>query len=247
VSFLTGTLLAWLGHATFVITTVAGVNLLIDPMSPMVGYPLKDHSVRADVIFVSHNHPDHNYTDLAISAENVVKPKAEPGYQEGEFGYTQNGKPGKIKFRRIFAYHDGVEGKERGPDTITVINADGIRFCHLGDFGQPALTKKQLELIGGPVDVLMIPVGGFYTIDGKQAAVITEQLHPKVIYPMHYLTKFDNPDLQTKLHPVSEYLTAMQGKATVVTGDAERYALAKDRLPAKPTIVLLSLPEVRKP
>ncbi|MDR3711157.1 MAG: MBL fold metallo-hydrolase [Capsulimonadaceae bacterium] len=241
-SFLTGTLVAWLGQSCFVITTLAGAHLLIDPVNPAVGYPVKAHSVDASVIFVSHNHFDHNWTDMAVNADNVVEPKTDPGYQDVRLSYTAAGKKQTVIAKRIFSYHDQNGGKDRGTNTITVIDVDGLRICHLGDLGQRELTPKQVSLIGN-VDVLMIPVGGFYTIDAKQAVAVTEQLHPKVIFPMHFQTSYLNPDLKAKLHPVSEYLDAMRGKATVVSGDADRYPLAHDRLPSKPVIVLLKWTE----
>jgi L-ascorbate metabolism protein UlaG (beta-lactamase superfamily) len=237
-SFLTGTLFAWLGHSCFVITTLAGASLLIDPVNPSVGFPVKAHSVDASVIFISDNNSDHNWTDMTVSAQNVVQPKPDPGYQDVRLTYTVNAQPESVKAKRIFAYHDDVNGAEQGATTITMIDVDGLRVCHLGDLGQHALTPKQLSLIG-KVDVLMIPVGGYTTIDGAEAAMITKQLHPKIIFPMEYRTSHYRPDLYEKIHPVSEYLNAMEGKALVLSGDADRYPISADRLPDKPMIVLL--------
>lgn len=236
--FLTGTLIAWLGHSCFVITTLTGASLLIDPVNPSVGFPVRAHSVDASVIFISGVQPEHNWTDMAVSANNVVEPKTNPGYQDVRLNYTVNGQIETVKAKRIFAYHDDLDGKDLGSTTITVIEVDKLRICHLGDLGQHMLTSKQLSLIG-KIDVLMIPVGGNSTIDGKQAAAITKALNPRVIFPMEYQTSDYRPDLYAKLRPVNEYLDAMGDKALILSGDADRYPISADRLPHKPIIVLL--------
>lgn len=236
--FLTGTLFAWLGHACFIITTVAGAAILIDPVSPAVGFPVKAHSVDANVIFVSADNPQHNWTDMAISAQNVVPPKTDPGYQDVKFSYVVNDQTQTIHAKRIFAYRDDRPGKSSATTTITVLDVDGLRICHLGDLGQRQLTPKQLSLIG-KVDVLMTPVGDGDASDGKDAAAITRQLHPRIIFPMEYRTANYPPDVASRMHPLSEYLNAMEGKALVLTGDADRYPVSADRLPENPIIVVL--------
>ena len=240
-SFLTGTLFAWLGHSCFVITTLSGANLLIDPVSPDTGYIVPPRSVAANVIFLSTSGSDTGFTDLSEAADNVVKPKTDPGYQDGAFSYTANGKQEKVPFLRVFSYHDNVDGKHYGTNTITTLVVDGLRICDLGGLGQSALTPKQLELIG-KVDVLMIPVGGGDTIDGRTAAAITAQLRPKLIFPMHFRTSLNTPIYKSKLRPVDDFVTAMKGKAEITKGDYDRYPVSSDRLPSKETIVLLSYP-----
>jgi L-ascorbate metabolism protein UlaG (beta-lactamase superfamily) len=236
-SFLTGTVIQWIGHACFLITTVAGAHILIDPVNPKVGYPVTAHSVQADLIFVTHNHFDHNWLDLAVNQSNVVKPMEHPGYEDGYFDYQPGAEKHRINFRSIFSYHDNNEGKDRGNNTIYVIDVDGLRICHMGDLGQNELTKKQLELIG-KVDVLMIPVGGFYTIDSKTAAHIANELHAKWVFPMHYSNDFLEPDLKAKLAPVSHFLDDIKANADINAG-ADTIALSPKRMPRRMEVIVL--------
>ncbi len=145
---------------------------------------------------------------------------------------------GDYYYARLSAYHDNVHGAKRGPDTITVIQTGGLNICHLGDLGQLALTPNQVRNIGH-VDILMIPIGGFFTIDGPQAAAIVAQLHPRVILPMHYGTPALNPYLRSKLAPPAAFLTAMRGKAKIVSVKARDLSLSPKTLPKAPTIYLL--------
>ena len=242
-SLVLGTTITWLGHACFVITTVLGTRILIDPMHPGIGYPARAHTVQAQLVFVSHEHADHNFVEMAMDTPNkpdIIPPKTDPGYQDGTYTALVNNKPEQIKFRRVFSYHDTVEGKLRGTNTITVFTIDGLRICHLGDLGQLKFSPKQLELIG-KVDILMIPVGGFYTIDGKQAASVVGELKPRLIIPMHFQTPYLAADLHAKLHPVSEFVAAMSHRATVVPMAGPSIAITPKTLPAKPEIVLFTL------
>ncbi len=98
--------------------------------------------------------------------------------------------PGEYEVKDIFiqgipSFHDEEEGKKRGQNTIYTIEAEGIRLCHLGDLGQKELNSDQLEKIGD-IDILMVPVGGVYTINSKGAAKIISQIEPRLIIPMHY-------------------------------------------------------------
>ena len=113
----------------------------------------------------------------------------------------------------ISSFHDDKEGAERGVNTIYVIEAEEIRFCHLGDLGQKQLTDEQLEKIDR-VDVLMIPVGGGYTIDSSAAQKIISEIEPKIIIPMHY----NLPKLKIELDDISKFLKAM-GNNSVVPQD----------------------------
>jgi L-ascorbate metabolism protein UlaG (beta-lactamase superfamily) len=240
-SFYTGTLLAWLGHSCFVVTTLSGANLLIDPVSPQTGYVVAPHSINASVTFLSSSDPESSDLDLAQSTDNVVKPEKNPGYEDGSFRYVAQGKQQKVQFLRIFSYRDDDNGKRNGTNTITKLNVDGLRICDLGDLGQSSLTAKQVQLIG-PVDILLIPVGGGDVLNARQAASITAQLHPKLIFPMHFRGTRDAPALKAQLEPVDNFVAAMKGKAATATGDFDRYAISPDRLPAMPTIVLLTEP-----
>jgi len=238
------TLIQWIGHACFLIATVTGIHILIDPVSPKIGYVIAPQSLPADLIFVSHDATDDSDVGLAKDTPpkpELIGPRPTPGYSEGIFHYTlASGEDKTINFRRVFSYRDNVDGKQRGTNTITVINVDGIRFCHLGDLGQRILTPKQVQLIG-PIDVLMIPVGGYNTIGAKTAVQIVAQLHPKVIVPMHFRTQYVNEDLQENLEPVDDFLTALGPKVAVKAGDTNILELSPETLPSSPTVVKFSL------
>lgn len=243
-------ILRWLGQACFLLTTLAGSHILIDPPHPAVGYHITAHSIPANVVFVSHEHPDHNYVEAAAAVGGTPPKVIQPlplsqgsERENGTFSFAHSGtKSGaeadKFTFERISAYHDNNGGTQRGPDTITVIQTGGLRVCHLGDLGQLALTPSQIKAIGH-VDVLMIPAGGFFTIDGPQAAAIVRQLHPRVILPMHYGTPALAPDLRTKLAPPDSFIRAMQGQAKVVHLTSRDLRLSPQTLPKTPTIYLL--------
>ena len=243
------TVIRWLGQACFLILTLGGARILVDPPNPSVGYHITAHSIPADLVFVSHEHPDHNFVQAAVSTSRgpvqTIQPLTPPKETDTDLtsDLTYNyGAPGlsadTVIARRVFAYHDNVEGKERGPDTITVLQTGGLRIVHMGDIGELTLTPSQVTDIG-KVDILMIPVGGFYTVDGAQAASIVAQLHPRVIIPMHYSTPALNAELRAKLSPATAFLAAMHGKASVVTVRARDLKLSPKTLPATPTIYLL--------
>ena len=230
-------IIRWLGQACFLLSTLTGPHLLIDPPNPQVGYHIAAHSIAADEVFVSHEHSDHNYVAAAKGRLREGFDLTSPlDHAMADDYKTSIG--GRFDNERIFAYHDNVQGKLRGPDTILLLHEGGLRVCHPGDLGQLALTPKQVREIG-PVDVLMIPVGGFYTIDGPQAATIVGQLHPRVILPMHYQTAALNLDLRAKLAPPDAFLAAMRGKAAVVHVSARDLKLSPRTLPKTPTIYLL--------
>jgi L-ascorbate metabolism protein UlaG (beta-lactamase superfamily) len=244
------TVIRWLGQACFLILTLGGAQVLIDPPNPQVGSHISAHSIPADLVLVSHEHPDHNYVQAATATQrgdppHIVQPLPTPPIPDEEeysnlaYHFGSPGLPAdSVKATRIFAHHDNVQGKQRGPDTITVLQTGGLRIVHMGDIGELKLRDDQVKDIGR-VDVLMIPVGGFFTVDGPQAAALVDQLHPRVIIPMHYGTPALNADLRSKLATPVAFLAAMKGKAQVVTVKARDLKLSPATLPKTPTIYLL--------
>ncbi len=183
----------WHGQSCFQITSNQGknhqVNIAIDPFSEEIGLRLP--KLEADILLVSHQHSDHN---------NVKIVSGNPFLIEG---------PGEYEIKEVFtqgipAFHDSSLGKERGQNTIFTIEAEEMKVCHLGDLGQKELTPEQVEKIG-EVDILMIPVGGTYTISAKEAVKIMSQIEPKIIIPMHYQI----PKLREKLEGVDKFLKTM--------------------------------------
>ncbi|MCP6718294.1 MAG: MBL fold metallo-hydrolase [Patescibacteria group bacterium] len=184
--------IVWQGHAFFQITTNPQKNSLIkiaiDPYEKNLGLRLP--KTEADVLLVTHQHYDHN---------NIKAVSGNPFLIEG---------PGEYDVKNIFvhgipSFHDEKQGKERGENTIYVIESENLKICHMGDFGQKELTDEQLEKIG-EVDILMIPVGGTYTISAQEALKIVSQIEPRITIPMHYSL----PNLKIKLDPVSKFLKA---------------------------------------
>lgn len=177
----------WLGHSTFLITNNAGGRLVTDPADERTS-PNQPH-VTADVITVSHRHFDHCATER-VGGEPTVKESAEPETLAG------------FSIRGFHAFHDEVKGAKRGTNTIFLFEADGQRFVHCGDLGHMP-DEETIAAIKG-CDVLLIPVGGIFTVDGSAAWAIAKRIAPKTVVPMHFMT----PDLGFTLEPVTNFLAA---------------------------------------
>lgn len=181
----------WLGHSCFKISSKNGVRIVTDPFDDNLGYRIP--SVETDIVTVSHGHYDHNFVDCLDGNFEVID-------KVGDFNVKD------IPIRGIHTFHDDEEGSKRGENIVYTFVVDDIKVCHLGDLGH-RLTPSQLEMIGD-VDVLLIPVGGVYTIDAAQAAEVVKQLKPSVVIPMHYRTKA----LRLNIEPVDGFEELM-GKA----------------------------------
>ncbi len=160
--------IVWHGHSCFEIND--GITLVIDPHDgKSIG--IKPPHLRADIVMVSHDHFDHNCTRLV---------KGEPVVITGTGGRMVKG----ISLRGIRTYHDEVSGGKRGENTVFRFTVDGVTFVHLGDLGHE-LNSDDVRALGD-VDVLFIPVGGVFTIDGWQAKRVVDAVNPKVAVPMHF-------------------------------------------------------------
>jgi len=242
------TVIRWLGQACFLLLTLGGAHVLIDPPAPAIGYHIAARSLPADLVLVSHEHSDHNFVQAAAPTERAAPKIISPlplqaltplHYKQGTYSFGAKAlSADQVVFTRIPAYHDSVRGQERGPDTLTVVETGGLRIAHMGDIGELALTPEQVSALGR-IDVLMIPVGGYFTVDGSQAAALVAQLHPRAIIPMHYRTQALTPQLKTKLAPVDGFLLAMRGKANVVHVSTRDLSLSPATLPKTPTIYIL--------
>ncbi len=161
--------ITWYGHSCFKLQG-KDVTLVTDPFSKEIG--LKPPTGAADIVTISHEHPDHNNRE-ALKGEVFVV--------DGPGGYENK----RVVVRGIESFHDEVQGAERGFNTIYTILMEEIRFCHLGDLGQKSLDAEQLKAIG-QVDVLFVPVGGQGVLAAKEAQEVISQIEPRVIIPMHY-------------------------------------------------------------
>lgn len=161
----------WFGQACFGISD--SVTVVTDPHDgESVG--LKPPNVRADIVTISHQHFDHiSGLELVSKDEETITVE-----EEGEGGV------GGVEIKGVQSYHDKAEGDKRGKNVIFVINLDEFDICHLGDLGHE-LEKEHIDKIGS-VDILLIPVGGNYTIGAKEAINIVEDLNPSIVIPMHY-------------------------------------------------------------
>ncbi len=205
----------WLGHASFLITSDSGTRIITDPYAVSSGVKYGEIKESADVVTVSHDHFDHNSVDSVGGNPQVVKESAEA---KG------------IKFEGVATYHDASGGSERGNNTIFCMDIDGVKLCHLGDLGHP-LSGQQVADIG-KVDVLLIPVGGFFTIDAKVASEVCDLLNPSVIIPMH----FKNDKLDFPIAVVDDFL---EGKGNVRKLDSSEIEFKAGALPADTEIVVL--------
>jgi len=229
-----GLTIKWLGQACFLITTMAGSNIVFDPYPAQIGRAMPP--VKADVVFVSHAHFDHNAVDALKSSRNVHQALAGKTSDRGQFTIGKCLRTQKaivcskknVTYKSILTYHDSSEGKERGTNTVRLVVVDDVRICHLGDLGH-LLTKAQVKAIGR-VDVLMIPVGGVYTIDAGQAQQVVGQLKPKIVLPMHYKT----PWLKVNLDPVDKFLAGFKRVKY-----ADKIQVSKASLPKETTVVVL--------
>lgn len=163
-----------LGHACFLLVDESGRRIIIDPYeSGAFGNALNYAPIkqRADIVLVTHDHADHSYVRGVLGAPVVCRETREV---DG------------ITFRMTTADHDDAGGSKRGQTGMFTFELDGVSLCHVGDLGQE-LTAEQAASIGS-VDVLMIPVGGTYTIDAAQAWRAVEKVAPRIVIPMHYKT-----------------------------------------------------------
>jgi len=165
----------WYGHSCFLVEAEDGTKVITDPFDESIGYSIPEEE--PDVVTVSHSHFDDNAVDLLQGNPEVVK----------NVGET---KVKGIIFKGIKSFHDKSKGAQRGSNIIFVFAIDGVRFCHLGDLGHLLSSEQQKEI--GEVDVLFIPVGGTFTIDGREAQEVSQQLNPRLIIPMHYKTEACN-------------------------------------------------------
>ena len=208
------------GHASFKLTTDNGVRIIFDPYeSGAFGGGLTYGKItdEADLVLTSHDHADHNHVaDIRGKFTRIDK----------EGAYDVAG----VKIQAIPCFHDPSQGKERGKNLMFVLEADGLRVTHVGDLGHvlDAAAVKKL----GPVDVLLLPVGGFYTIDANEATRVMNDVKPKVTIPMHFKTEKCG-------FPIATVDDFTAGKARVQTLNASEAEFTRDTLPKEPEIIVL--------
>ena len=210
----------WFGHSCFLLTSAAGLKLLMDPFKAesYLNYP----PVRtdADIVTISHEHNDHNY---------LVDITGKPEVLRGNLDKVIRG----VHIKGLSAFHDDVKGKERGSNTIFCVTMDDINICHLGDLGH-ILTAGEISQIG-KVDILLIPVGGVFTIDVDQAGRIITELKPGITIPMHYKTEM----CQFLQWSSDDFI---KGKKVVRLAGSSEIEIKVADIPAEPEIIVMKYP-----
>ena len=205
--------ITWYGQSCFRLES-KGISVLVDPFSKEFG--LKVPRLNDNIFLVTHGHYDHSNVD-GVPAESFVI--SGPGEYERSGVYIEG----------VQSYHDNNQGQDRGLNTIYLIRMEDMKLCHLGDLGQDKLTDEQVEAIGD-IDILFVPVGGKYTIDGEQAVDVIKQIDPKIIIPMHY--KVDG--LTADIDGPQKFLKEIGLKAEEV----ESYKIVAKNLPVDETKVI---------
>ena len=197
--------------------------LAVDPFSKESG--LTPPRFEAQAVLSTHDHENHNNMEtLASKDDRVFKITG-----SGEYEFRG------IVIRGIDSFHDAKGGKQKGKNTIYIIEWEGMRLAHLGDYGEEALRSETQEALGTP-DIMFLPVGGGDTIDGEAAAKLVNEIEPRVIIPMHYKIS----GLKVKLDGVEVFMKEMGEKAE----PEEKFTIKKSGLPnaEDSKIVILKMP-----
>ncbi|MDQ4036115.1 MAG: MBL fold metallo-hydrolase [Chloroflexota bacterium] len=168
--------ITWYGRACFRLKG-KDATVITDPCPPSTGFVAGKHDV--DLLTISHPHPDHSYTRSITAGLTLTRP--------GEYEFSD------LLVTGIRTFHDGQAGGSQGENMVFAVEIDGVHVCHLGDLGH-LLTDEQLTELG-PVDVLLVPVGGETTLTPAEAAEVVAQVGPKIVIPMHFAVDGASKDL----------------------------------------------------
>jgi L-ascorbate metabolism protein UlaG (beta-lactamase superfamily) len=210
----------WYGHSAFQITTNGGTRIIIDPYeSGAFGGSLAYGRIKdeAEIVLTSHDHGDHNYIKDIQGKFIHIK-------EAGQ--YEEKG----VKIRAIKTFHDKSKGRERGANLVFVVSAEDMVVAHLGDLGH-TLDVSILQDIG-KVDILFLPVGGFYTIDAKEATKIMNDIGPAITIPMHYKTESINM-------PINSLEVFIKDKNNAKEADTSEITINKSKLPIINEIIVM--------
>lgn len=210
----------YLGHASFLLTTSAGTRIVTDPFDPAAypdGLKYRAFDGAADIVTVSHEHGDHSGVATIKGSPIIIK-------GDGKF------RAAEVDFLGVATFHDDDRGSKRGRNTVFVISADELTVAHLGDLGH-VLTSDQAAEIGA-VDVVLLPIGGYYTIDAAQAARVADQVSAQIVIPMHY----SNEKCTFPIAGVEEFIG---GKANVAREGVSAIEVTRQTVPAEQQIIVL--------
>lgn len=207
----------WLGHAAFLITSQDNFKVVTDPYTPGGALMYAPINESADVVTISHEHGDHN-NPRAVKGNPVIIKEAGSKTIKG------------VGFKSISAFHDEAGGSKRGKDLVFCFQIDGLNLCHLGDLGH-VFTSPQISEIG-KVEILFIPVGGYYTINASEASSIVKSLNPKLVFPMHYKTSKTS-------FPISGIEEYLKGKQNIRKIKSNQIEINQSTLPGNTEIIIL--------
>jgi len=195
--------LTWLGHSSFKLVESTGTTVVTDPYHSEIGFDMPE--VSAEIVTVSHTHDDH---------DNIEAVGGSPAVLNRAGAYEIGG----VHILADRTYHDGKKGAERGENLVFKYRMDGVDLCHMGDIGEECNAFLVETLM--PVNVLMIPVGGNYTVDAKQAKEYVDRLMPDIVIPMHFKTK----DCELDIDKVGEFLDLFDDEHIVyIDGDTVEF------------------------
>ena len=204
-----------IAHAKFFLELESGLRLVTDPYDASTGYPVSP--LRADAVIVSHGHHDHSAVDTVSGWTAAVR----------EAGLHTLAPDVTVECFRTF--HDDARGAKRGENLVSVVDAEGLRVCHLGDLGH--LPDGELVRRLGRIDLLLIPVGGHFTIDARQAAEVCRLLKPRTVIPMHYRTEYN---ASWPIAPVEDFLALMPPAETL-----DLLRVTREDLSCQPAVAVL--------
>lgn len=217
----------YLGHSSFKLKGKEGV-VVTDPFNAeAVG--LDWNKIKADVVTISHQHDDHNYVDGVKVSSQREKQGVFVIHGPGEYEASD------IMVQGWSTWHDNQQGAERGPNVIYMVELDKIRILHLGDLGHEI--NQELKEDIGQVDVLMVPVGGKYTIDAKTAVKVAKSLSPSYVIPMHYNREGLKQDVFEGVSGVDEFLQEMGVDSN--REPVEKLSVSPSTLPEDTTAVVM--------
>jgi len=211
----------WLGHATFFITSEDGTKIITDPYESgsyagAVGYePIK---IEPDTVTVSHSHPDHSYVDSLAGNPRIVNKTGKTIVKE-------------VIIKGFSSFHDQQKGNARGSNIIFSFFIDGMNLVHLGDLGHQLEDTLIKEI--SPVDILLIPVGGVFTLGPKEANKLINSIEPKLVIPMHFKTE----KLGFNIEPVDSFLRTIQFEREI--SNATFIEIKKETLPRLAKVLIL--------
>ena len=201
-------IIKWFGHSCFQLTLKNGKSIVIDPYDKSTGYELVDE--KADIVLVSHDHHDHSYVQSIRGEYKLIREAGE--YRED-----------CVKITGVSMPHDDQQGARRGRVVVNTIEAEGIRVMHMSDIG--CVPDEDFFKNAGRIDILMIPVGGYYTVDAQGALDIIDKMKPNITLPMHYLTSASKIDSIKGVHEFTtlarrEYdISRLGGSSLEITAD----------------------------